>query len=242
VPRRVAVEALEWDDFSAWFDQVWQPGEHVSIVTPTGGGKTTLAVGLLELRRYVGLLAPKGVDQTLRALHAQRLVEWPGDRKMTATLDRDEKEGRPSHYVFGPTVSTYARDWPRLVTAYRDALQGMFRMQNWTAYVDDLQLLVQMGLGTDATQWLISARSRHLSFVSAFQVPRRVLTAALHEPTWIFASQTRDATVVDRTAEVLGRPKAEVRGLLEETSRFTWLCIGRDPNAPVMVTMPPKRS
>ncbi len=240
--QRVRVVALDWDTFSVWFTQHWLPGEHVSIVTPTGGGKTTLAVGILELRRWVGVLAPKGIDDTLRSLHAQHLADWPGDRRMTAMLAQDERHGRPSHYVFGPNVATYRQDWPKLVGAYQRSLEGMFRMENWTAYVDDLQLLVQMGLGTDATQWLISARSRHLSFVSAFQVPKRVLTAALHEPSWIFASQTRDATVVDRTAEVLGRPKAEVRGLLEETSRFTWLCIGRDPTAAVMVTMPPKRS
>ncbi|MDA8311031.1 MAG: hypothetical protein M0Z46_10555 [Actinomycetota bacterium] len=236
------VEGYDWDDFAGWFDQEWKPGEHVSIVTPTGGGKTTLAVGLMELRRWVGVIAPKGVDDTLRALHLRRLLNWPSDRAVTRLLDDDEEAGRPSRYVFGKDVETYDRDWPGLVGVYRDALAGMFRMRGWTCYVDDLKLLCDMGLGPAATRWLISARSRNLSFVSAFQFPRRVIRTALDEPSWIFASQTRDATVIDRTAEVLGRPKAEVRGMLEEIDRWTWLCVGRDPKAAVTVTMPPKRS
>ncbi len=236
------VEALDWGDFAEWFGPTWQPGEHVSIVTPTGGGKTTLAVGLLELRRYVGVLSPKGLDSTLRALRLRRLMDWPGDRKMDSILDEDERQGRVSRYLFGQTVETYEADWPKLLPVYRRALQGMFRMQGWTAYMDDLKLLCDMGLGPDATAWLISARSRGLTFVSAFQFPRRVIRTALDEPMWIFASQTRDATVIDRTAEVLGRPKAEVRGLLERTERYSWLCVGRDSTAPVRVTIPPKRS
>lgn len=236
------VEALDWDEFAGWFEHEWKPGEHVSIVTPTGGGKTTLEVGLLELRRWVGVIAPKGVDDTLRSLHLRRLLDWPGDRAMTRMLDDDEDAGRPSRYVFGRTVTTYEKDWPELVGVYRRALAGMFRMEGFTCAVDDLKLLCDMGLGPTATRWLVSARSRHLSFVSAFQFPRRVIRTALDEPTWIFASQTRDATVIDRTAEVLGRPKAEVRGMLEEIDRWTWLCVGRDPRAAVTVTMPPKRS
>lgn len=236
------VEGLDWDEFAEWFEHQWKPGEHVSIVTPTGGGKTTLAVGLLELRRWCGIIPPKGVDDTLRALHPRRMLDWPSDRAVTRLLEEDERQGRPSRYVFGKDVETYTRDWPQLVEVYRDALAGMFRMHGWTCYVDDLKLLCDMGLGPAATRWLISARSRGLSFVSAFQFPRRVIRTALDEPTWIFASQTRDATVIDRTAEVLGRPKAEVRGMLEEIDRWTWLCVGRDPKAAVTVTMPPKRS
>ena len=240
MPSRV--EALDWDEFSDWFAHIWQPGEHVSLVTPTGGGKTTLAVGLLELRRFCGVISPKGLDDTLRALHLRRLADWPGDRKMDSILDEDIRAGRVSRYLIGKEVETYAADWPQLVPVYRRSLQGMFRMRGWTCYVDDLKLLCDMGLGPDATRWLISARSRGLTFMSAFQFPRRVIRTALDEPTWIFASQTRDATVIDRTAEVLGRPKAEIRGYLEETERYSWLCVGRDLRAPVRVTIPPKRS
>ncbi len=245
----MAVEALDWGDFADWFSQQWRQGEHVSIVTPTGGGKTTLAVGLLELRRFVGVISPKGLDDTLRALKLRRLLDWPGpntganrDVRMDRILDDDAKHGRVSRFLFGETVETYEADWPRLVPVYRRSLQGMFRMRGWTCYVDDLKLLCDMGLGTDATRWLISARSRGLSFVSAFQFPRRVIRTALDEPTWIFASQTRDATVIDRTAEVLGRPKAEIRGYLESTERFSWLCVGRDVKSAVRVTIPPQRS
>lgn len=239
---RPQVQALDWTEFSEWFEPRWQPGEHVSIVTPTGGGKTTLAVGLLELRRWVGTLSPKGVDKTLRALRLRRLADWPGDTKMDKLLDDDDEHGRVSRYLFGRDVATPKQDWPKLAEVYDRCLAGMYRMGGWTCYVDDLKLLMDMGLGPVATRWLVAARSLTLSFVSAFQFPRRVIRSALDEPTWIFASQTRDATMVDRTAEVLGRPKPEIRGFLEAIPRHAWLCVGRDPTAAAVVTMPPKRS
>ena len=36
------VLSLDWEtEFLPWFQENWKPGEHVSIVAPTGAGKTT---------------------------------------------------------------------------------------------------------------------------------------------------------------------------------------------------------
>lgn len=239
--RGLVVEAISWDDFCEWFDAAWKPGEHISIIAPTGVGKSTFAAGILELRRYVLVLDPKGGDDTIAGMHLRRLVDWPGERRMDRLLEEDERQGRPSRYIVGPETHKTS-EWPKLVGAARRTLDGAYDMGGWTLYIDELQIATDarmMNLQAPVARWLVSARSGRRSFVSSFQSPRRVPMEALQQPTWIVVSHTRDRTVVDRTAEVLGRPKAEVRGLLSEIDRYHWLVVSRDPRAPVVVTSPP---
>lgn len=238
------VIGLDWDHFSTWFGEKWKPGEHASIIAPTGVGKTTLAAALLELRRWVLVGDPKGGDDTLAGMHLRRLTQWPGEKRMTKLLEDDQKNRRPSRFVVGPEVQR-EEDWPKITTAIRDSLKGAFNMGGWTYYLDELQIATDrrmMNLQGEVARWLVSARSRGLTLVSSFQAPRMVPLEALQQPSWIMASHTRDRTVVDRTAEVLGRPKAEIRGLMSEIDRYHWLIVGRDPRDPVVVTSPPKRS
>ena len=60
---------VRWTDHLAYLSEVWEPGQHVSIIDPTGGGKTYLATrGLLPLwadyHKGVILLDTKGDDET----------------------------------------------------------------------------------------------------------------------------------------------------------------------------------
>ena len=43
---------------------------------------------------------------------------------------------------------------------------------------------------------------------------------------------------MNRLAEVLGRPKPEIRGALEGLEEYSWLLVGRNPRDPVRVTLP----
>src|SRR5271170_5004112 len=83
------VLGLKWDDFVNDFKAKWQPGEHISVIAPTGAGKTTFVAGILGLRRYVLALDPKGGDETLAGLRYRRLDTWPGERGMERLLDED---------------------------------------------------------------------------------------------------------------------------------------------------------
>ena len=240
--QSLKVDGLAWDDFQKYFSKAWEPGQHISIIAPTGVGKTTLAGGLLQLRRYVLVGDPKGGDTTLNHLFLRRLNEWPGEKGMTKRLDVDDREGKPSRYVIGPKAKRQ-EDWPKLRSAISEMLNGSFDMGGWTVYIDELQLVTDrrmMNLSGPIARMLVSARSKGLSLVSSFQAPSWVPTEALRQPTWIMASHTRDRDVVDRTAEILGRPKPEIRGLMSEIDPYHWLIVGRDPRAPVIVTSPPK--
>ena len=239
------VEPLPWKidgggGFVEWFGKVWQPGEHVSVIAPTGAGKTTLVGGLLQLRRYVLALDPKGGDSTLAGLGYERLAKWPGERALSEMVVSNDERGKPSRYVVGPRVRRH-EDHEELRAVCKQALDGSYNMGGWTTYVDELQLLSDprmMGLRKECDRALIAARDKGLSFVSSYQSPSWVTPQAAKQATWCFISYTRDTDVVNRLAEILGRPKAEIRGAVAGLERYSWLVVGRNPREPIRVTIP----
>lgn len=236
------VIGMTWRQFREYFRVNWKPGEHVGLCGPTGGGKSTFAGGILDLRRYVCVADPKGGDSTLAALDLRRLNAWPGTRQMAKFIEKDDKENRPSHYILGPIVQV-GDDLPKLRKAISDTLDGTFDMGNWTVYMDETQVAADrrlMNLSGKLDKLLVSARSKGVSVVLSFQQPRWITGASLTQPTWFGVTSTRDTDTVNRLGELMGRPKAEIRGALKGLERYCWLIVGRDPRAPLIVTKPDK--
>jgi hypothetical protein len=239
--RPLEVEGLDWPDFVGWFRTAWEPGDHLSVIAPTKAGKTTLVNGLLSMRRYVLALDPKGGDETLAALKLRRLPAWPGDRRMERLIADDEEHGRKSHYIVGPVVQRGA-DLPALKKAIQESLDGAFDMGGWTVYVDELQIAADrrmMDLSGSVAKLLVAARSKGVTFVSSFQGPSWVPSEAMRQPYWAATSYTRDTDTVGRLAEVMGRSKAEMRGVIRGLDEHVWIVIGRNPREPIRLTRPP---
>ena len=238
------IDGMTWEQFRTYFKTAWKPGEHIGLCGPTGGGKSTFAGGILDLRRYVIAADPKGGDETLAALDLRRLNTWPGSKGMAKLIEKDEKEGRPSHYIMGPIVQV-GEDLPKLRAAIAASLDGVFDMGGFTYYVDEAQVTADrrlMNLGGKLDKLLVSARSKGVSVVLSFQQPRWVTGASLTQPAWFCITGTRDTDTVNRLGELMGRPKAEIRGALKGLDRYCWLIVGRDPRAPLIVTKPDKIS
>jgi hypothetical protein len=238
------VEPLEWKrEFKPWFKKAWKPGEHIAVIAPTGAGKSTLVGGLLDLRRYVAVLDPKGGDDTLAALDLPRLSSWPGTARMGRIIEENDEHGRPSRYLIGPIART-RKDKDKLRSVLRESLEGMHDMGGWTIYADELQILTDprmFNLRTQVDEILIAARSLKISFIGSFQAPSWVTPHSSRQATWVAVSYTRDTDVVNRLGEILGRPKPEIRGALKGLGvpdSHSWIVVGRDPNEPLRVTIP----
>lgn len=231
------VEAKPWDLFLPWFAGAWKPGEHLACIAPTGAGKSTFIVGVLQFcRNFVLAFDPKGGDDTLRGSGWPRMPTWPPPPKVYD----DMREGIPQRFMVGPVISM-VEDLPRQRAIFSHALDGAFNDGGWTVYVDELQLLADrrmMALATPVERMLISARSKKLSVVSSYQQPSNVPRTASNQATWVAVAYTRDRDVVDRVAEMLGRPKPEIRGALNGLDEYSWVVVGRNPRMPIIVTRP----
>lgn len=238
---RSEIEAMSWTQFQGFFSKAWKPGDHIALVGPTGMGKTTLACGILPLRRYVLAFDPKGGDSTLASLKRYgfvRCATWPPPREIRSKINK----GEPARLIVGPLVASQ-KDIVKQKTVFAAALDGAFEEGGWSCYVDELQLMADrrmMGLTTSIERILIAARDRGVSMVTSFQRPANVPRSASDQASWLAVYYTRDFDVVKRIAEMAGRPSNEIRGAIAGLEKYSVLLFSRDPTEPIRVIRPPK--
>lgn len=188
------VVAVPWEMFLAWFKDVWKPGQHVGLIGPTGEGKTTFAVGILGLRKWVLALDPKGEDSTLEASGFLRILDWPPPSQVRDAI----AEGKAARLIVGGSLRT-DRDQKRLVDLMQACVKGVRAEGGWSLYADEFQLLADRrmyNLGTEVEKMLIAARSRGTSVICSFQAPAWVPKAATRQATYCVLWPTRDEDMV----------------------------------------------
>ncbi len=230
------IQAKSWDQFLEDFRREWKPGQHIAIIAPTGQGKTTVLVSLLELRNFVLGFDPKGGDDTLAKSRYPRLPTWPPAPKY---YDKMAK-GEPVKFLIGPKTLR-RRDRPALIDVQAKALEGAWDDGGWTVAIDELQIAAdKMGQADAIDELLIAARTRKVSVVSLFQRPANVPRAAYEMSSWIFLGLTLDVDTINRLAEIVGRPKYEIRGAVGGLARvdYSWLVLPNNPRRPMLLTLP----
>ena len=232
------VIAADWDMFLAWFKDEWKPGQHVALIGPTGEGKSTFAVGILGLRKWVLALDPKGEDETLAASGYQRLTSWPPDSKV-----RDDiAEGKPARLIVGGSTRTKEHQ-RKLADLMRESVEGVRSEGGWTIYADEFQLLADRrmyGLDKEIEGLLIAARSRGTSVVTAFQAPAWVPKAGTRQATFVVIWPTRDRVMIKTVAEAMGRPWHELAEAIDELPPYHVLVIPKRIRAPMVLAHAPK--
>lgn len=232
------VVSAEWDTFLDWFGEEWKPGQHIALIGPTGEGKSTFAVGILGLRKWVLALDPKGEDETLSASGYQRITSWPPSSKIRDRI----AEGKPVRLIVGGSTRT-REDLNKLEALMLQAVEGVRAEGGWTIYADEFQILADRrmyGLDKEIERLLIAARSRGTSVVTAFQAPAWVPKAGTRQATFVVLWPTRDRVMIKTVAEAMGRPWHELAEAVDELPQYYCLVIPKSIHAPMVVTHAPK--
>lgn len=194
----------------------WHQGEHVTLVGPTGQGKTTLTKSILPLRRHVAVIATKPDDDTMTALIRG------GYRKVT---DWGKVRSTDERVVLWPTVRKRA-DKANLARQVQYALDCIYVQGGWCVDLDETRYIAEkLGCREALEDLWLQGRALNVSLVASTQRPRHLPLEAFSQATHLFLWRSRDQYDVDRLGGLGTHNTRQVRDLIASLPPFTVLYI-----------------
>lgn len=233
------IERMEWDEFAAQWD--WRQGEHVSLIGPTGAGKTTLGLAILPFRRYSVALGTKPKDPTLSALVRagwSRIRRWRDRPPMPIVNGKMA----PVRLILWPTFRRMA-DAAEHRQVFRDALHDMFAEGSWCLFADEIMYLSNdLRLDAELKLWWRQGRSIGLSLVAATQRPAWVPLELYSQASHLFLWRTTDRRDLERLRDISG--PVDSRELMATVQSLDWRAFEvlyvDTKSGRLIITTPPK--
>ena len=232
--RTPDIPSVPWAEFYRRFP--WAQGEHVALIGRTGGGKTSLALRLLEKRRFVTVLATKPHDTTMDSLIAggyKRFEEWP----RTSAVKAPKRVIWPDGKALDSNVSQGL--------TFHDTFASIYRQGNWTLYVDELYTMSMpfkrggYQCAPDVMQFLTQARSLGVSLVCATQRPVHVPVELYSQSTHLFFWGESDERNLKRLSGISGVESRRITEALKGLAPHEVLYVNTRHPEWILRTLPP---
>lgn len=230
----VTVAELEWSDFLTRFD--WRQGEHVSLIGPTGTGKTTAAIQLLDRRSFKVAIGTKPKDRTL-----DFLARECGYKKLDTLPNTLPPGTRSASVIVWPKMRTLDRERKRMLAAkVRETLDRAYSSGGWTIFADELSFLSNtLRLAPELSDIWQQGRSNNVSLIGCTQRPRHVPLDAYSAASHLFLWRNNDDADLKRLAGLNGVNARAVREVVAKLPRHCCLYVSTRSGA-MAVTLAPK--
>jgi hypothetical protein len=224
---------IQWMERSYFLTEIWhcKAGEHVTIIGPTGQGKTTLCGQLLEQtateQNPVVMLVMKPKDSTADAFTKKngyrKVRSWPPPPTVWKPRKPKGFTLWPKH-TFNPEIDDSNQE-----RIFRTALRDSYKKGNRHIFADELYSLDnELGLGRDLVTIWTKGRSMGVSLWGATQKPTHVPLYAYNQATHLFLSYDPDKRSVDRFREIAGVDPDLITAGINKLAPYEWLYIRRE--------------
>lgn len=238
---------MPWETLKRRLHSDWRQGEHVTLVGPTGSGKTHLALELLDLRRFVLVLATKRRDPLVSGLRERGFLVVGDTREIQWTTREGRPEPTRGRVVYWPKFPEKLSQEQRQAAqaqAMRRAIDWADKTGRWTVLVDETMWLVRnLGLEKALEGLWFQGRTQQLSVVACAQRPSRVPLLAFSSADYLFLWRTGDKRDLERLRDINGTvPREIIEGEVRQLDfdRHEALFVDTHRNELARVIAPPR--
>lgn len=196
---------ITWPELRALLVREWKPGEHWTLLGPTGSGKTHAAQVLASLCRYTLTIATKRQDPLLSEMAKHQLVSRDLSKDVMWTHENRPME-QHRRVIFWPRYGekvTAAQRAKLQAAEIRKALDWADRTGGWAVVIDELMWVANnLRLQSELESLYFQARTQGVSVIGAAQRPRQVPLLALNQSTYLMLWQTSDKQDLERLREL----------------------------------------
>jgi len=235
------IPRVTWEEFLAEHFK-WAQSEHIGIIGPTDSGKTTLALAILPLRKFVIVTGTKPRDDTLEHLVGQGFVKIREWENLDPTV-HPKRLLWPDVSAKGLRVKNSDDIEHKMLVkqhrVFRRAMARIYRDGCWCVYLDELWWWIHMlKMERVVRVFLQQSRSLRISLVVATQRPAFVPLEVYDQSTHLFFFRDNDERNLKRISGISWLSANLIRSTVARLDRHEVLYVNTRDGMLIRTTAP----